>query len=331
MESLILASIEHSAALQPCSVYTAPSTVHPVQPTRPDTSHNTMASVYAEQTGDRLATPPTAHDEGQNSHMSHNPNPSPAVSPGSPKNVAFELLVSKSLQQRARLPMRVQIYPHDTTDSIVTTVKNFYGLYNGPGGAKGISFEDEQGSTLIARYENLRDKMNVYVRVIEEPAHASAAYGVPSYQSVSPTPGHQDYYNGDGNQMLPQQAAHALTYGQGGSRPSSRASHKRSPSPYSGRGRRSDSANGNVAGRKGRSGSGFKNRNSSTHGGFQDMYDDGVNGYSSGDDAPGSVCRSEQLGNTEISVDNIVEGGRRKRAKFESSVSYSNPRAVMSQ
>ena len=49
-----------------------------------------------------------------------------------------------------------------------------------------------------------------------------------------------------------------------------------------------------------------------------------MNGYSSGDGAPGSVSsktRSEHIGNTEISLDNIVEGGRRKRAKFESSVS----------
>jgi hypothetical protein len=51
-----------------------------------------------------------------------------------------------------------------------------------------------------------------------------------------------------------------------------------------------------------------------------------MNGYSSGDGA-GSVSsrtKSEHLGNTEISLDNIVEGGRRKRAKFESSVSDSD-------
>lgn len=48
-----------------------------------------------------------------------------------------------------------------------------------------------------------------------------------------------------------------------------------------------------------------------------------MNGYSSGDGAPGSVSsrsKSDHIGNTEISLDNIVEGGRRKRAKFESSV-----------
>jgi hypothetical protein len=53
------------------------------------------------------------------------------------------------------------------------------------------------------------------------------------------------------------------------------------------------------------------------------MQSDAMNGYSSGD-GTGSVSsrtKSEHLGNTEISLDNIVEGGRRKRAKFESSVS----------
>src|SRR3978361_978870 len=82
-----------------------------------------------------------------------------------PKSVIFEyLLAETSIHHRARLPMRVNIYPHDGTDSIVTTVKNFYGLYDG----NGVSFEDKDGNTLIARYENFADKMTVYVRVIDE-------------------------------------------------------------------------------------------------------------------------------------------------------------------
>ncbi|EHK99445.1 hypothetical protein M7I_4744 [Glarea lozoyensis 74030] len=150
----------------------------------------------------RMATPPASYVGGQsNANTPHTLSVSPFGSP-TPKSVAFELLFPESPQYRARLPMRVQIFPHDTTDSIITTVKNFYGLYAGPGGAKGVSFEDDQGNTLIARYENLRNNMIV------------------------------------------------------------------------------------------------------------------------GDGAPGSVSsrtKSEHIGNTEISLDNIVEGGRRKRAKFESS------------
>lgn len=243
--------------------------------------------------------------------------------PSSPKSVAFELLFPESPQFRARLPMRVQIYPHDTTESIVTTVKNFYGLYAGPGGANGVSFEDEQGNTLIARYENLRNNMVVYVRVIEEVSNTSAAYQQPSYHSTSPFD-QQDFENAESHQMLPPQPAQALNYGQPPSRPASRTSLKRSVSP-SGRGRRSDSTSANhQVIKKPRSRSGYKSRGSSTHGSFADMQSDTMNGYSSGDGA-GSVSsrtKSEHLGNTEISLDNIVEGGRRKRAKFESSVSH---------
>src|SRR5690349_12777267 len=130
-------------------------------------SHNTkshtgsmMATINAAEDAGRLTTPPALHEGAQSSApMAHDSTTSPAGSP-IPKNVAFELLVPDTPQYRARLPMRVHIYPHDTTDSIITTVKNFYGLYSGPGSPEGISFEDEQGNTLIARYENLRDNMN---------------------------------------------------------------------------------------------------------------------------------------------------------------------------
>ncbi|CAI4210217.1 unnamed protein product [Parascedosporium putredinis] len=195
-----------------------------------------------------------------------------------PKNVAFELLFTDSPQYRARLPMRVQIYPHDTTDSIVTTVKNFYGLYSSPTSSKGVSFEDEQGNTLIARHENFRNNMIVYVRVIEEPAQPSAppsaSFGTAPYQPA----------------------------------PSGNAS-----------GRRSASASANpIAGKPARPRP-SKSRNAGSQNGA-DGYDSPT-GYSSGDGAPGSSSgkAKDQIGNTEISVENIVEGGRRKRAKFESS------------
>ncbi len=274
-----------------------------------------------------MATPPAAYGTAQsNSTTPHNTSMSPFGSP-TPKSVAFELLFPESPQYRARLPMRVQIFPHDTTDSIVTTVKNFYGLYAGPGGAKGVSFEDEQGNTLIARYENLRNNMVVYVRVIEEPAPSTGVYGPPPYHSGSPVV-QQAYYPGDVHHMPPPQPAQALSYGQPLSRPTSRTSRKRSMSPNGGqgRGRRSASASTNPPPmKKSRSRSGFKSRGSSAHGSFADNHSDGMNGYSSGDGAPGSVSsrtKSDHIGNTEISLDNIVEGGRRKRAKFESSVSY---------
>lgn len=231
-----------------------------------------------------------------------------------PKNVAFELMFSNSPQYRARLPMRVQIYPHDTTDSIVTTVKNFYGLYSGPTGSKGVSFEDDNANTLIARYENFRNNMVVYVRVIEEPPPAFAPH---SFHPA--TVGTEPYYPADGYQAQQPQRFEPDIH-----RPASRASRRRSPSPNAVRGRRSDSAS--TSSKKGRSRS-VKNRRSMAHS-HADTYSDSLNGYSSGDGAPSTTSgkNKEQLGNTDISVENIVEGGRRKRAKFESSVG--SPRFV---
>lgn len=224
---------------------------------------------------------------------------SPRQAP-TPKNVAFELLFLESPQYRARLPMRVQIYPHDTTDSIVTTVKNFYGLYSGPTGSKGVSFEDELGNTLIARYENFRNNMIVYVRVIEEASMASLE--AHHYRGLHMSA--DSYYGGEGY-ALPQRFGPEMA----------QSPQRRSPSPYGSRGRRSDSTS-----TKGHS----RSTKSRAHHNHADTYADSMNGYSSGDGGAPSTTSArtkEQLGTTDISVENIVEGGRRKRAKFESSVS----------
>jgi hypothetical protein len=228
-----------------------------------------------------------------------------------PKNVAFELLLDENSKVRARIPMRVQIYPHDTTDSIVTTVKNFYGIYDGA--ASGVSFEDENGITLIARYENLRNNMTVYVRVIPVQAY-SEGYG-DRYYGI-PVEGRKRPSLGEPFQMGPaMQPAQVLEHNQPPSRPTSRLARKRSISP-SGRSRRSASQNKQL------SRAGNKSRGSSTHGSF---HDDGASGYSDSEGGYGSVsgtkkARSEQFGSSDISMENILHDGRRKRPKFESSV-----------
>jgi hypothetical protein len=197
--------------------------------------------------------------------------------------------------------MRVNIYPHDGTDSIITTVKNFYGLYDG----SGVSFEDKEGNTLIARYENFQDKMVIYVRVLDEVVSNS---GTPS-QSNSP----RRPRLGPAFEMMP---------GTGGehtiSRPSSRATRKRSASPPSMLGYRSASVGTN----KSRQRLATKGRVSTTAGEAAGDYD------SDSDGGNASVTSSRRgkadvLASAEISVDNIVEGGRRKRARFDSSVSSS--------
>ncbi|KAF9892526.1 hypothetical protein FE257_001635 [Aspergillus nanangensis] len=228
-----------------------------------------------------------------------------------PKNVAFELLLDENSKVRARIPMRVQIYPHDTTDSIVTTVKNFYGIYDGA--ASGVSFEDENGITLIARYENLRNNMTVYVRVIPVQTYTEG-YGERFYTSL-PVEARKRPSLGEPFQMASVLApTQSLENGQPPSRPTSRLARKRSMSP-SGRSRRS------VSQHKQFSKPPPKSRGSSTHGSF---HDDGAAGGSDSEGGYGSASgakksRSEQLGSSDISMENILQDGRRKRPKFDSS------------
>lgn len=232
-----------------------------------------------------------------------------------PKHVSFELLLPQSPQQRARLPMRVNIYPHDTTDSIITTVKNFYGLYE----RRGVIFEDRHGNILIARYENFEHGMAVYVRVSAEDPDADDYSPAPRQPTASPRRPrpHLD----EAFQMLPPMISHRAGSGAGSRH--GRQSH----SPQPGRGRRSASASANV--RRGRPS--IKSRNNSSHGSFVEANGD----YSDSDGGDGSVTssrrsRKEPLASADISVDNIVEGGRRKRAKFDSSVSSNNTSSLHS-
>ncbi|KAL8699831.1 MAG: hypothetical protein Q9201_005778 [Fulgogasparrea decipioides] len=240
----------------------------------------------------------------------------PSISPAIPKNVTFELLFD-GLNNRARLPMRVQIFPHDTTDSIIATVKNFYGLYDGA--ATGVSFEDDQRNTLIARYENLRNHMTVYVRVIPDYSQPSCQHGPMGWNSVSPISSSRAPHLDEAFQMPPPaQISHHNSFEQPVSRPGSRVARKRSASPRAGRNRRSVSAQKNPYR------SGIKSRDASLPRNTEENNSDAWNAYSDSDGGAGSVtssrkARSEQLASAEISVDNIVEGGRRKRAKFESS------------
>lgn len=191
-----------------------------------------------------------------------------------PKQVTFAL-------EDSRLPLRVSIYPHDATESIITTIRNFYGLYFDE--ATGIELKDMQKNTIIARYENFYDGQRILVGIIVDPLGQSPRYD-----------------HADDEESNHSASRHPL-----------RTSRIRSPSPNGTRERRSASTI--VAGKKGRSR--FSRTMHGDHG-------DGVNGYSSGDGAPGSVSgkNTEPIGNTDISVENIVQGGRRKRAKFESSV-----------
>ncbi|KAI4234346.1 MAG: hypothetical protein L6R40_006767 [Gallowayella cf. fulva] len=281
-------------------------------PTRHSVS-NTAQQVLHDPNG------PVSHDQGCSSSAQEDlPSYDPSVTTSSrPKNVAFELLFDGP-NTRARLPMRVQIFPHDTTDSILTTVKNFYGLYDGA--ATGVSFEDERGNTLIARHENLRNEMTVYVRVIPDYPQPTFQHGRLGWTSASPISPDRAPHLDEAFQMPPPAQLSHHNLHEPISRPGSRVARKRSVSPRTTRNRRS------VSAQKIRSHSGIKSRDQSNPGSAEEPHSDGMNFYSDSDGGGGSVtssrkARSEQLASAEISVDNIVEGGRRKRAKFESSVS----------
>ena len=237
-----------------------------------------------------------------------------------PKNITFELIFTEDPRFRARLPMKVQIWRHDNTDNIVSAVKNFFGLYDVA--VKGVSFEDAYGNTLIASYENFASGMIVYVRVIPDPSQMWQPDDQAPAYAGTPVSAQRTPRLGEGFQMPPPNTAQIVNHGQQVSRPPSRVARKRSASPNYGSGHRSASA------QKGRSRTGMKSRENSFQARLDELNNDNTKGYNSSDGEAASVtssfkARNEQLASAEISVENIVEGGRRQKAKFESSVSDS--------
>jgi hypothetical protein len=212
------------------------------------------------------------------------------------KHVVFQLIDTANPQYQARLPMRVMISKHDNTESIITTVKNFYGLYE-----YGVGFESKDGISIIAAYDNFENDMTVYVRTVLQPGTGTGT-SERARDSVSP----KKPSLGAPFEMRPT-LQHPT---QSPSKSGARSAGVRSVSPQSDIGKRSASA-----------APGGKPRVHRTKSKDNSVYGD-AEGYSSGDNGGGSVASSrrskaEQV-NAEISVENIVEGGRRKRA-FESS------------
>jgi len=222
------------------------------------------------------------------------------------KSIAFELLLDEGSKTRARIPLRVLVNTHDTTESIVTTVKNFYGIYDG----HGICFEDARGHTLIASYDNLRHNSTVYVRCVPGPPQGTAQYTHAAFGLVN---GHEPQRKpslGEPFQMLP---PHMREQSHSPSRPSSRLARKRSNSPAHGRGRRSASQQ--------KAGSfSAASRASSANGSFRDD-----NGYSDSEAGRSSVSgsrrsRNEHFASADISTANVLQDGRRGQTIFDSSV-----------
>jgi len=201
------------------------------------------------------------------------------------KNVHFRFCNSE--------PKTLHIYPHDTTDSITTTVKNMFGIKLQD--EYGLSFQDPEGRYMILRHENFSDDMTVDIRVEENPA-SYLQYNLQHPQAM--------FYTGPGLR---------------GS-----FSDGRSVSPSAARGRRSASAGGRPRGMK----------RQASHRGEEEHYDERCpQGYypqqppqqflPEGDEESESRSRIEPVASADISLDNIVEGSRRKRPKFSSDVNDS--------
>jgi hypothetical protein len=222
------------------------------------------------------------------------------------KSVSFELLLDEGSKTRARIPLRVVLNTHDSTESIITTVKNFYGIYDG----HGVSFEDALGNTLIASYDNLAHNSTVHVRIV--PALQAASNANPHAFHIEN--GYEPRRRpslGEPFSMVP---PHMREQSHSPSRPASRVARKRSTSPTQGRGRRSASQ------QKGTS-YGAASRGSSANGSFHED-----NGYSDSEAGRSSIsgskkAKSEQFASSDISTANVLQDGRRGQPIFDSSVS----------
>lgn len=90
---------------------------------------------------------------------------------GKKKLVVFQLREAEHAPQRSTSPLRVFISQHDTSDAIISTVRNFYGMRGA-----GLSIEEVQGITIIPTYQNLRDHMVVWVRATSRGTNIGSLY-----------------------------------------------------------------------------------------------------------------------------------------------------------
>jgi hypothetical protein len=257
-----------------------------------------VGSLLSQQSGPKMQVRSSDPAAAPSSYYNPAQNAPVTTTPDSPKRkrIVFELIVPETQESRARLPMVVMVNAHDTTESIIATVRTFFGVYDGPYTAWGFSFEDQHGNTLISRYENFENNMTVYVRVRPLSPEQRAPPIDSEAEAQAFLRGGGEIVGSNGSLMTPADVSEVFSG---------------SSSPTHGRGRRSLSLQ-----------NGYYSLPQPHPGRFSSHYiDDATNGYSSGDGASSRRSKSEAVASAEISLENIVEGGRRNRAKFESSVS----------
>ena len=188
----------------------------------------------------------------------------------------------KFVYSHARLPLRVHINKHDSTESIISSVKTFFGIHDG----MGVSFENEEGNNIIPRYENVASETDIQVRLTQD---MDPVIPGPTTFTASPS-----------------KSIHGLPWitmpAPQLSRPASRNAKGRESSPDSARKHRS------LVGKP------VPLSKSSRQLSTDDLSD------SDGGSVSVTSSRRDILASAEVSAENIIEGSRRKGAKFESSV-----------
>lgn len=244
------------------------------------TTNDTPAPVRGKSYYPPPATVSTPHTNG------------PATTPKSLSPIGDSKAVSFRLRDAPMEPKTFYIRPHDSTDSIMDTVKHLFGVSRQYGYELGVSLEDADGLAFIPSHENFEDGMTVYVRIQE--SYGRHPYNLRQSQGMS---------NGSRSSVYPT---------------------SRSVSPHS-RGRRSTSATAMHM-------SGIRGRSLKRVALYQDpdadheMWQSGGQWYTlphqaflPGDDEE-QRTKAASVASADISVENIVEGSRRKRPKFSSDV-----------
>ncbi|KAK6360654.1 hypothetical protein TWF730_006789 [Orbilia blumenaviensis] len=106
------------------------------------------------------------------------PLPAPLPHPPTmPKKVTFALITDPAEVTEGvdELPtVKFTINPHDTTESITTAIRSFFGLFSGdPNAAYRVSFEDESENRIILSYHNVRENQTIFVKALGETLHTT--------------------------------------------------------------------------------------------------------------------------------------------------------------
>jgi len=206
----------------------------------------------------------------------------------------------------ARIPLRLALRPTLTTTDVDTLVRTFFGLHT----------ED------IIRYVK---GDQTFATVGLEECMRSSEFTVIVTPDLRPDLRYQQHPFASSQSNAPHPSRHISGYGLPNRAPMV-SQYARSISPSSGRGRRSGSTNGTNGGR---SRSMKRQISGHSHPAVEELVDEYVHDHKLYQQHPhllqsgqtdGKGNRLEPVASADISLDNIVEGSRRKRAKFSSAV-----------